>query len=99
MKRMELTSTLFGEKVRLGHVRVLHIPSSAQYNDIFTKGTLSIGETCLERVETSPRGFENLCVPCTQGEFVAPHEIRSSHVICLDLITSVSFCIMYKFYL
>lgn len=26
------------EKVQIGHIRVLHVPSSSQYADIFTKG-------------------------------------------------------------
>jgi hypothetical protein len=37
-KHIELDIHFFREKVALGVVRVLHVPSSSQYADIFTKG-------------------------------------------------------------
>ncbi|KAD5803001.1 hypothetical protein E3N88_14361 [Mikania micrantha] len=37
-KHVEIDIHFVREKVRMGHVRVLHIPSSFQYVDIFTKG-------------------------------------------------------------
>ncbi|KAK1415538.1 hypothetical protein QVD17_31321 [Tagetes erecta] len=37
-KHVEIDIHFVREKVRLGHIRVLHVPSSAQYADIFTKG-------------------------------------------------------------
>ncbi|XP_076934027.1 uncharacterized protein LOC143600139 [Bidens hawaiensis] len=37
-KHVEIDIHFVREKVRLGHVRVLHVPSSSQYVDIFTKG-------------------------------------------------------------
>ncbi|KAJ0809861.1 putative RNA-directed DNA polymerase [Helianthus annuus] len=37
-KRIEIDIHFLREKVRIGHVRVLHVPSSFQYADIFTKG-------------------------------------------------------------
>lgn len=37
-KHVEIDIHFVREKVRLGHIRVLHVPSSAQYAGIFTKG-------------------------------------------------------------
>ena len=37
-KHVELDIHFAREKVTLGHIRVLHVPSSYQYVDIFTKG-------------------------------------------------------------
>ncbi|KAI3690006.1 hypothetical protein L2E82_47980 [Cichorium intybus] len=37
-KHVEIDIHFVREKVRLGHVRVLHIPATMQYADIFTKG-------------------------------------------------------------
>lgn len=37
-KHVELDIHFVREKVALGQVRVLHVPSSMQYADIFTKG-------------------------------------------------------------
>jgi hypothetical protein len=37
-KHIELDIHFVREKVALGAVRVLHVPSSLQYADIFTKG-------------------------------------------------------------
>ena len=37
-KHIELDIHFVREKVALGAVRVLHVPSSSQYADIFTKG-------------------------------------------------------------
>jgi hypothetical protein len=40
-KHIELDIHFVREKVALGAVRVLHVPSSSQYDDIFTKGLSS----------------------------------------------------------
>ncbi|XP_021986899.1 uncharacterized mitochondrial protein AtMg00810-like [Helianthus annuus] len=37
-KHIEIDIHFVREKVRVGHIRVLHVPSSLQYADIFTKG-------------------------------------------------------------
>ncbi|KAI3725994.1 hypothetical protein L1987_65791 [Smallanthus sonchifolius] len=37
-KHIEIDIHFVREKVRMGHIRVLHVPSSLQYADIFTKG-------------------------------------------------------------
>lgn len=37
-KHIEIDIHFVREKVTMGHVRVLHVPSSLQYADIFTKG-------------------------------------------------------------
>ncbi|KAJ9564143.1 hypothetical protein OSB04_000109 [Centaurea solstitialis] len=37
-KHIEIDIHFVREKVRLGHIKVLHVPSSMQYADIFTKG-------------------------------------------------------------
>lgn len=37
-KHVEIDIHFVREKVRLGHIRVLHVPSCVQYVDIFTKG-------------------------------------------------------------
>ncbi|KAJ0789653.1 putative RNA-directed DNA polymerase [Helianthus annuus] len=37
-KHIEIDIHFVREKVRIGHIRVLHVPSSYQYADIFTKG-------------------------------------------------------------
>ncbi|KAJ9548745.1 hypothetical protein OSB04_021288 [Centaurea solstitialis] len=37
-KHIEIDIHFVREKVRIGHIRVLHVPSSLQYADIFTKG-------------------------------------------------------------
>lgn len=37
-KHIEMDIHFVREKVALGHVRVLHVPSAYQYADIFTKG-------------------------------------------------------------
>lgn len=37
-KHVELDIHFVREKVQIGHIRVLHVPSSEQYADIFTKG-------------------------------------------------------------
>ncbi|KAM0003587.1 putative RNA-directed DNA polymerase [Helianthus debilis subsp. tardiflorus] len=37
-KHVEIDIHFVREKVRVGHIRVLHVPSSSQYTDIFTKG-------------------------------------------------------------
>ncbi|CAI9288981.1 unnamed protein product [Lactuca saligna] len=37
-KHIEIEIYFVPDKVALGHVRVLHVPSSSQYTDIFTKG-------------------------------------------------------------
>lgn len=37
-KHIEIDIHFVREKVRLGHIRVLHVPSSSQFADIFTKG-------------------------------------------------------------
>lgn len=37
-KHIEIDIHFVREKVALGHVRVLHVPSALQYADIFTKG-------------------------------------------------------------
>jgi hypothetical protein len=37
-KHIEIDIHFVREKVALGQVRVLHVPSSAQFADIFTKG-------------------------------------------------------------
>ncbi|KAI3682106.1 hypothetical protein L2E82_50138 [Cichorium intybus] len=37
-KHVEMDIHFVREKVQIGHIRVLHIPSSLQYADIFTKG-------------------------------------------------------------
>ena len=37
-KHIELDIHFVRDKVALGHIRVLHVPSSYQYADIFTKG-------------------------------------------------------------
>lgn len=37
-KHVEIDIHFVREKVRIGHIRVLHVPSSSQYADIFTKG-------------------------------------------------------------
>ena len=35
---MEINLHFVRERVAIGHVRVLHVPSAYQYADIFTKG-------------------------------------------------------------
>ena len=40
-KHIEIDIHFVREKVALGEVRVLHVPTSAQFADIFTKGLLS----------------------------------------------------------
>jgi hypothetical protein len=40
-KHIEIDIHFVREKVTLGQVRVLHVPSSAQFADIFTKGLLT----------------------------------------------------------
>jgi hypothetical protein len=40
-KHIEIDIHFVREKVALGQVRVLHVPSSAQFADIFTKGLLT----------------------------------------------------------
>ena len=37
-KHVELDIHFVREKVQVGHIRVLHVPSEHQYADIFTKG-------------------------------------------------------------
>lgn len=37
-KHIEIDIHFVRDKVAIGHVRVLHVPSSSQYADIFTKG-------------------------------------------------------------
>jgi hypothetical protein len=37
-KHIEIDIHFVREKVSLGHVRILHVPSSRQYADIMTKG-------------------------------------------------------------
>ena len=37
-KHIELDIHFVRDKVAMGHIRVLHVPSSFQYADIFTKG-------------------------------------------------------------
>jgi hypothetical protein len=37
-KHIEIDIHFVREKVALGHVRVLHVPTTAQFADIFTKG-------------------------------------------------------------
>ncbi|KAK1417324.1 hypothetical protein QVD17_26451 [Tagetes erecta] len=37
-KHVEMDIHFVREKVQIGHIRVLHVPSSSQYADIFTKG-------------------------------------------------------------
>jgi hypothetical protein len=37
-KHVEIDLHFVREKVALGHVRVLHIPTTSQYVDVFTKG-------------------------------------------------------------
>lgn len=37
-KHVEIDIHFVREKVQIGHIRVLHVPSSLQYADIFTKG-------------------------------------------------------------
>ncbi|KAJ0647711.1 putative RNA-directed DNA polymerase [Helianthus annuus] len=37
-KHVEIDIHFVREKVRIGHIRVLHVPSALQYADIFTKG-------------------------------------------------------------
>lgn len=37
-KHVEMDIHFVREKVKIGHIRVLHVPSSHQYADIFTKG-------------------------------------------------------------
>jgi hypothetical protein len=37
-KHVEIDLHLVREKVALGHVRVLHVPTTLQYADVFTKG-------------------------------------------------------------
>lgn len=37
-KHVEMDIHFVREKVQIGHIRVLHIPSPHQYADIFTKG-------------------------------------------------------------
>lgn len=37
-KHIEIDIHFVREKVKVGHIRVLHVPSSLQYADIFTKG-------------------------------------------------------------
>lgn len=37
-KHVEMDIHFVREKVALGHIRVLHVPSSSQFADIFTKG-------------------------------------------------------------
>ncbi|VFQ96739.1 unnamed protein product [Cuscuta campestris] len=41
-KHVEVDIHFVRDKVALGHVRVLHVPSSSQYADIFTKGLPSL---------------------------------------------------------
>lgn len=38
IKHIEIDLQLVRERVALGHVRVLHVPTTSQYADIFTKG-------------------------------------------------------------
>jgi len=37
-KDIEIDLHFIRERVALGHVKVLHVPTSSQYTDIFTKG-------------------------------------------------------------
>jgi hypothetical protein len=37
-KHVEIDLHFVREKVALGHVRVLHVPTTSQYADVFTKG-------------------------------------------------------------
>jgi hypothetical protein len=37
-KHVEIDLHFVREKVALGHVRVLHVPMTSQYADVFTKG-------------------------------------------------------------
>jgi hypothetical protein len=37
-KHIEIDLHFVREKVSLSHVRVLHVPSTSQYADVFTKG-------------------------------------------------------------
>jgi hypothetical protein len=37
-KHVEIDLYFVREKVTLGHVRVLHVPTTSQYADVFTKG-------------------------------------------------------------
>ncbi|VFQ94202.1 unnamed protein product [Cuscuta campestris] len=41
-KHVEVDIHFVRDKVELGHIRVLHVPSSSQYADIFTKGLPSL---------------------------------------------------------
>jgi hypothetical protein len=42
MKHIEINLHFVREKIALGSVRVLHIPTSSQYADVFTKGLPSL---------------------------------------------------------
>jgi hypothetical protein len=38
MKHVEIDLHLVRDRVAIGHVRVLHVPTAIQFADIFTKG-------------------------------------------------------------
>ncbi|KAJ0575195.1 putative RNA-directed DNA polymerase [Helianthus annuus] len=51
-KHVEMDIHFVREKVQIGHVKVLHVPSSSQYADIFTKG---LPRTLFEEFRSSLR--------------------------------------------
>uniref|UniRef100_A0A251ULI3 Putative reverse transcriptase, RNA-dependent DNA polymerase n=1 Tax=Helianthus annuus TaxID=4232 RepID=A0A251ULI3_HELAN len=63
-KHIEIDIHFVREKVRLGHIKVLHVPSSMQYADIFTKG-LS------RELFQSFRSSLSVCPPPAQTEGVS----------------------------
>ena len=63
-KHVEMDIHFVREKVALGHVRVLHVPSSYQYADIFTKGlpsSLFLEFRSSLTVRSSPASTAGVC--------------------------------------
>ena len=69
-KHIELDIHFVREQVALGHIRVLHVPTSQQFADIMTKGlpTASFEEfrssLCVSRGAALTAGVLSICVMC-----------------------------------
>ncbi|XP_022032345.1 uncharacterized protein LOC110933430 [Helianthus annuus] len=63
-KHIEIDIHFVRDKVRVGHIRVLHVPSSLQYADIFTKGLP-------RQLFQSFRSSLSVCPPPAQSEGVS----------------------------
>ncbi|KAF5820342.1 putative RNA-directed DNA polymerase [Helianthus annuus] len=63
-KHIEIDIHFVRDKVRVGHIRVLHVPSSLQYADIFTKGLP-------RQLFQSFRSSLSVCPPPAQTEGVS----------------------------